>query len=133
MRRYTREVFDERNYDVIDEVVVDDLAYHNPTLPGEITSPSDLKEAVELIHAAFPDFEAPIEDLIAEGDRVVTRTREMGTHEAEFAGIPGTGETVDVQGINVYRLEDGKIAEMWIQVDTMGLMDQLDAMEPPGA
>jgi steroid delta-isomerase-like uncharacterized protein len=132
VRRYTEEVFNEQNYDVIDEVLAEDLIDHNPALPMEITSPAEFKEAVKTIHSAFPDFEAPIEDIIAEGDRVVTRTREMGTHEGTFAGVPPTGESVEVQGINIYRIEDGRIAEMWIQVDTMGLMGQLGVVEPPG-
>lgn len=67
-----------------------------------------------------------------EDDRVVTRTRETGTHEDEFAGVDPTGKPVEVQGINVYRIEDDRIAEMWIQVDTMGLMQQIGVVDPPG-
>jgi steroid delta-isomerase-like uncharacterized protein len=125
-------VFNEQNYDVVGVLLADDLVDHNPALPMEVTSPEEFKEAVAMIHSAFPDFEAPIEDIIAEGDRVVTRTREMGTHEGEFAGVAPTGKSVEIQGINIYRIEDGRIAEMWIQVDTMGLMGQLGVVDQPG-
>lgn len=125
VRRYTHEVFERQNYDVVEEVLADDLVSHNPALPMEVTNPAEFKESMELIHAAFPDFEAPIEDIVAEGDRVVTRTKERGTHEGPFAGIEPTGRSVEVQGLNLYRIEDGEIAEMWIQVDQLGLLEQL--------
>lgn len=132
MRRYTDEVFNEQNYDVVDELLAADIVDHNPAVPMEVTSPEEFKGSVELIHAAFPDFEASIESVIAEGDRVVTRTREGGTHEGEFAGIEPTGKSVEVQAINIYRIEDDRIAEMWIQVDMMGLMQQLGVVDPSG-
>lgn len=125
VRRYTHEVFERQNYGVIDEVLADDVVSHNPALPTEITNPAEFRESVELIHAAFPDFEASIEDIVAEGDRVVTRTREGGTHEGAFAGIEPTGRSVEIQGLNLYRIKDGEIAEMWIQVDQPGLLEQV--------
>lgn len=128
IRRYTDEVFTKQNYAVIDEVLADDIVDPNPALPMEVTSPAEFKEAVQLIHSAFPDFESPIEDIVAEGNRVVTRTLESGTHRGPFAGIEPTGTAVEIQGINVYRIEESQIEEMWIQVDRMGLMEQLGVL-----
>ena len=132
VRRYTDEVFNEQNYDVVDELLAADIVDHNPAVPVEVTSPDEFKESVKLIHAAFPDFEASIESVIVEGDMVVTRTREAGTHEGEFAGIEPTGKSVEVQAINIYRIEDDQIAEMWIQVDMMGMLQQLGVLDLPG-
>lgn len=127
--RYTTEVFTNQNYDVIDDVLADDLVDHNPALPMEVTSPAEFRSSVKMIHEAFPDFESPIEDIVAEGNMVVTRTNERGTHKGEFAGIEPTGNEVEIQGINMYRIEGDEIAEMWIQVDMMGLMQQLRVVE----
>ncbi len=75
--------------------------------------------------AAFPDGQMTIEDLVAEGDRVVARTTFNGTHQGEMQGIPATGKAVSVSGITIFRLDNGKIAEGWLVNDNLGLMQQL--------
>jgi steroid delta-isomerase-like uncharacterized protein len=125
VRRYTDEVFNEKRYDVIDQVVADDFVSHNSALPTDITSREEFKETVTGIHAAFPDLEARIDDIVAEEDMVVTRTIEGGTHQGEFAGLDATGRSFEVEAINVYHVEDGTITENWVQFDTMGMMEQL--------
>jgi predicted ester cyclase len=75
--------------------------------------------------AAFPRYEFLEEDMIAEGDRVAVRGTSRGTHEGEFFGIEPTGRQVEISGIIIYRIEGGRIAEHWMQVDVMGLMQQL--------
>jgi steroid delta-isomerase-like uncharacterized protein len=78
--------------------------------------------------AAFPDRRYTVEDLIGEGDRVAARWRLEGTHQGEWAGVAATGKGV-VQTANViFRLEDGRIAESWIQLDTLGFLRQLGAL-----
>jgi steroid delta-isomerase-like uncharacterized protein len=91
------------------------------------------KAFVSLIRAAFPDSHHAIEDLIAEGDRVVTRFIWSGTHHGEFEGIPPTGRRISVGGIWIHRLEDGRIVEGrdWGQVDWLGLLRQLGALPDP--
>ena len=80
----------------------------------------------------FPDVVSTIEDLIAEGDKVVARWRSRATHRGEYAGVPPTGEQVEFTGISVYRIEEGKIAESWTVEDELGLMRQIGAVpEPP--
>ena len=74
---------------------------------------------------AFGDVRYEIQDLIAEGDRVVLRVESSGTHRAEFVGIPATGRRVTNTGIVIYRIEDGKIAESWAEMDFMRLLRQL--------
>lgn len=129
VRRYTEEVFENGNYEMIDEVIAEDLAYHNSALPTAVSSPAEFREAVQMLHAAFPDLETPIEDVIAEGDLVITRTTERGTHQGEFAGIEPTDRSFEVQAINMYRIDDGQFAEIWVQFDSMGMMEQLGLAE----
>jgi len=80
----------------------------------------------------FPDVISTIEDLIAEGDKVVARWRSRATHRGDYMGIPQTGNRVEFTGISVYRIEDGKIAESWNSEDQFGLMRQIGAIPEPG-
>jgi predicted ester cyclase len=80
----------------------------------------------------FPDVVSIIEDLIAEGDKVVARWRSRATHGGEYMGIPATGEEVEFTGISVYRIEGGKIAESWNSEDQLGLLQQIGAVPGPG-
>lgn len=125
IRRYTEEVFVNRNYAVIDEVMAEEIDYFNPALPGEISSPDEFKGAVQMIHSAFPDLGASVEDIVAEGSKVATRTREWGTHKGAFGDVPPTGNSFDVQAINIYRIERGKINGVWVQFDSLSMMQQL--------
>jgi predicted ester cyclase len=80
----------------------------------------------------FPDVVSTIEDLIAEGDKVVARWRSRATHEGNYMDIPPTGNRVEFTGISVYRIEGGKIAESWTVEDQFGLMQQIGAIPEPG-
>jgi len=75
--------------------------------------------------AAFPDIRFTVEDMIAEGDRVVVRFIIRGTQRGEFMGIPPTGKQVQWSGINIGRFENGKVVELWGESDQPGLMRQL--------
>ena len=80
----------------------------------------------------FPDVISTIEDLIAEGDKVVARWRSRATHQGEYMGIAPSGKEVQFMGISVYRIEEGKIAESWTVEDQFGLMQQIGAIREPG-
>jgi predicted ester cyclase len=80
----------------------------------------------------FPDVISTIEDLIAEGDKVVARWRSRATHRGDYMGILQTGNRVEFTGISVYRIEGGKIAESWNSEDQFGLMRQIGAIPEPG-
>ena len=79
----------------------------------------------------FPDVANTVEDLIAEGDKVVARWRSRATHQGEYMGIPPTGKEVEVTGITLYRIEGGKIAESWNVEDKFGLLRQIGAFPEP--
>ena len=74
---------------------------------------------------AFPDLWIDEEDAFAEGDTVVTRHVGRGTHEGAFMDLEATGNEFEIDGIDIFRVEDGKIAESWISLDMMGMMQQL--------
>ena len=74
---------------------------------------------------AFPDSRVTIDDMIAEGDQVVTKKTFIGTHTGDFAGIPSTGQTVTLQFVDIMRVRDGKIVEHWNCIDQLSFMQQL--------
>ena len=80
----------------------------------------------------FPDVTSTIEDLIAEGDKVVARWRSRATHRGDYMGMPPSGKEVQIMGISVYRIEEGKIAESWMVEDQFGLMRQIGAIPELG-
>ena len=80
----------------------------------------------------FPDVTSTIEDLIAEGDKVVARWRSRATHRGDYMGMPPSGKEVQIMGISVYRIEEGKIAQEWTVEDQFGLMQQIGAIPEPG-
>ena len=82
--------------------------------------------------SAFPDRTVTIEDVMAEGDKVVVRYTMKGTHKGTFRGIPGTGKKFTQGGISIYRIKDGKILESWTMNDNLGLMQQIGAI-PTGS
>ena len=86
------------------------------------------KEEAADFRRGFPDVISTIEDLIAEGDKVVARWRSRATHQGEYMGIPPTGKEVEFTGISFYRIEGGKIAESWTVEDQLGLMRQIGAV-----
>lgn len=85
----------------------------------------ELKQHIEIFEAAFPHYSLLIQDLIAEDDKVTVRFRFEGTHKGEFMGMPPTGNDVQTDGIIIYQLQNNKIINHWMQVDAVGLMQQL--------
>ncbi len=111
----------------IDELVEPDALIRTP-LPIEATGAQLLKEVFGRLHRAFPDLHVTVEDVIAEGDRVVGRNTVTGTHQGEYMGIPPTGKSITYDEIFIVRLADGRIAETWGVVDVLSQMRQLGAI-----
>lgn len=84
-----------------------------------------------MLLSAFPDLMVTVEDLIAEGDRVVDRLKLEGTHRGVFLGAPPTERCVTWAFINIYRIENGKVADLWGEGDHLGLMQQIGLIPPP--
>ena len=112
----------------IDEIVEPDVLIRTP-LPIEATGAEALKEVFARLHRAFPDLHVTVEDLIAEGDKVVARNSVSGTHQGEYMGLPPTGRTVTYNEIFIVRFADGRIAETWGVVDVLSQMKQLGVIQ----
>ena len=129
VRRFVDEVINGLRPEAIDELVADGYAYHAPGM--EIAGREGIAGVFAMLRAAFPDWHEDIEDLIAEGDKVVFRVTGRGTHQGEFQGVPPSGRPVTVAGTDIVRLEDGKLAEHWANFDQLGLMAQIGALPTP--
>jgi steroid delta-isomerase-like uncharacterized protein len=109
---------------MIDEVVEPDVLFHAPVPTGE-TGAQAFRQVWAVLLRAFPDLHVAVEDVIAEGDRVVARNTVTGTHRGEFRGLPPTGNFVTYNEIFVVRFAGGRIAEIWGVVDVLSQMRQL--------
>jgi steroid delta-isomerase-like uncharacterized protein len=131
-RRFLEEVWNKGNLTVLNEIIASDHVNSGPgTLPGLPTGPEGSKQLVTVYRNAFPDVHFTIDEQIAEGDKVVTRWTAHGTHQGELVGIPATGKSSTVTGINVDRVVNGKIAESWGIFDQFGMMQQLGVIPVP--
>ena len=83
--------------------------------------------------AAFPDIRHHVEDQLADGERVASRIVVSGTHQHEMMGIPATGRSIAIGAINFVYLEDGQIAEHWVNSDALGMLGQLGVLPPSGS
>ena len=128
--RFYTEVLNGGNIELLGDIAAEDYVEHDP-LPGQREGLVGLKDRVEMLRGAF-DPRFSIEDTICEGDRVVVRWTNHGTHVAEFMGIPATGRSFVIAGIDVHRMRDGKIAEHWHVVDMLGMLQQLGLVPSPG-
>jgi steroid delta-isomerase-like uncharacterized protein len=120
----------ERIFKTIDEVVAPDALIRTP-LPIEATGAELAKELFARLLRAYPDLQITIEDLIAEGDKVVSRNTVTGTHQGEYMGIPPTGNSVTYNEVIITRFADGRIVETWAVVDVLAQMRQLGVIPTP--
>lgn len=131
IRSFYEEVFNKRNLAAIEGFYTPNHVDH--TLPpGLPVSPEGTKQAIAMILTAFPDLYVTIEDMIAEGDRVVTWFQTHGTQQGSLGSIPPTGRHVTVSTIEITRLADGKIAEDWGLDDRLGMLQQLGLVPAMG-
>jgi predicted ester cyclase len=132
VRRIPEEVFNQGNLDVADELFAPDYIEHAEFPPGLPSSLPGFKQFVTLVRTAFPDFRYTIEDEIAEGDKVVARLTASGTQKGEFLGIPATGKQATWTEIHICRMADGQLVEHWVEVDNLGMLQQLGVAPMPG-
>jgi len=129
------EFWNTGNLAIADEIFATDFVNHNPVLPVGVTGNhlEGYKESVVVLHTDFPDVYFTVEDMVAEGDKVVIRWTFTGTHLGEREGGlgPPTGRQITVTGMFIYRFADGKIVESWWAYDVLGMMEQLTAPEWP--
>jgi len=124
-------VWEEGNIDLVDELLAPDYVNHSPATPDQPTDPEGVKAVVGMFRDAMPDLRVIIEDMIAEGDKVVVRYTLEGTHEGKLFGVPPTGQRLSIKSISVERVSDGKIREHWRVTDSLDMMQQLGVIPAP--
>ena len=131
VRREYEQGVNPKNFRVRDEVLADNFVAHFPG-HAPIHGIEAFREFTSAFFTAFPDLKATIEDLVAEGDKVAVRQTWRGTHTSDFLRIPPTGRQVTFTSIEVYRVSGGKLAEEWVELDMLGLLQQLGVIPPSG-
>ncbi len=123
-RRIVEEVWNRKNLALVDELVDANFVLHGVGGP-DLKGPEGFKQFVNINATAFPDFHVTIEDMIAEGDKVVSRVTAWGTHQGDFMGIAPTGKQFEVTAIIISRYAGGKMVEGWLVNDVLGMMQQI--------
>src|SRR5258707_12761741 len=126
-RATSRQFFEQSqaggDFDAARNLFVPEYRHHDPQLPPQMQEGRDTYIThLPMFTAAFPDMRMSVDDLVAEGDRVVTRWSFTGTQNGELMGIPPTGKSVAASGITIQRFVDGKIVEGWTNFDLLGLL-----------
>jgi steroid delta-isomerase-like uncharacterized protein len=130
-RRAFDEIWNTGNVDAADELFSPDYVNHDPTIPEVPPGPEGVKQLARMYRRAFPDLRFTIDEMLATGDKVITRWTGQGTHRGPLRGLPPTGRRVRVTGISIHRIAGGRIVETWLNWDTLGLMEQLGASPVP--
>lgn len=120
IRRWIKEVWSEGNLTTLAELVGPGYANY-----GRVLTPEEAGRGVLALRTAFPDLQRTVDDLIVQDDKVVARTTFRGTHCGEYLGVAATGKQMTWNGITIYRLADGKLAEEWPVSDRISLGQQL--------
>jgi steroid delta-isomerase-like uncharacterized protein len=131
-RRLIEEAWNRGSLAAVEELVDAGYVGNFAIQPEPLRGPEAYKGFAAGLRAAFPDLEFTVEDLIAEGDKVVVRWTNRGTHRGALMGLPPTGRRVEGTGMWIHRIAGGKIVEEWGQSDVLGLLQQLGAIPGPG-
>ncbi len=125
VRRLFEELWNKGNLSVADQLFSPNYAHHDPSTPDFGRGPESERKRATLYRTAFPDLQLTIEDIIAEGETVMTRWSCHGTHKGDLSGIAPTGKQFTISGVTIARLTNGKLAEGYVNWDALGLMQQL--------
>jgi steroid delta-isomerase-like uncharacterized protein len=125
-RRWFEDLFSRGNLDVANEILSAEFVDH--LTHEDERGLEELKLYVSIYRTAFPDIQDAVEDIVAEGDKVVVRWTSGGTHQGEFMGVAPTGRHVTFTGMRLFRIAENKIVESWVNIDERGLQEQLGAV-----
>jgi len=128
VRSYLR-AFNHRDWEALTDYLAPDVVEHgvHDTLDG----PDEIVAFLRSYFEVFPDYEGRTETTVAEGDTVAVRYSATGTHSDRYRDVDPTAHTVTWAGMAMYRVEGGQIAEVWVEEDRIGLLEQLEAVDPP--
>ena len=122
---FIQALFTKGDLDAVDRYLSPSFVNHDAPFPGAPSGPDGMRQAAAMFRAALPDWHSEVDQLVAEDDIVVERFTASGTHRGELMGVPGSGRTVVLRGINVFRVEGDRIVERWGRLDELGLLRQL--------
>jgi steroid delta-isomerase-like uncharacterized protein len=123
-RRFT-ELFSTGDETLADEILSPDVVFHGTANDGELRGIEAMKSFIAQYRRAFPDARSTVEDQVAAEDEVVTRWRARGTHQGPLGPLAATGREFEMDGITIERIAGGKIVEVWVARDELGLLRQL--------
>jgi steroid delta-isomerase-like uncharacterized protein len=131
VRRLFAELWNTGNLSMADQIFAPTYEHHDSSTPDFGRGPDSEKKRASLYRNAFPDMHLTIEDVIAEGETVMTRWSCQGTHKGDLNGIAPTGKRITINGVTIARVSAGKIVEGFVNWDALGLMQQLGVVPAP--
>jgi steroid delta-isomerase-like uncharacterized protein len=132
IRRFVEEVKNQRHYERLGEIFHPDYHEHNATVSSFGPGTEGYRNFLMHLFSGFPDDAVTIDEIVAEGDMVVYRGTETGTHRSEFLGIPATGKSATWTEIQFFKIHEGKVSEHWVDVDLFSWFQQLGILPPMG-
>ena len=126
--RILDELFSQGNLSTINELFSPDIIVHDPD--KELRGPDQVEQGITRLRTAFPDLYYTVEDMIAEGDKVVIRFTGRGTHQGEFRGVAPTGKKMIYTGIVILGFIQGRLVDYWAVSDALGIFQQLGTYPP---
>jgi steroid delta-isomerase-like uncharacterized protein len=123
-------LFTKGDLGAVDDLLAEDFVNHDPPF-GAPADREGMRGAAAMFRAAFPDWHSDLGLLIGEGDLVVEQFTASGTQRGEIMGVPASGRTVTLPGIQIFRVRDGRIVERWGRLDDLGLLSQLGLVNQP--
>jgi len=127
------EALNNADYDLLDELMTPDFVRHSQATPdAQVRSREEYKKFNQQFVAAFPDARITIHFMVAEGDKVATYASYTGTQAGPMGPFPASGKKVESKFLGIFRLEQGKIAELWVEWDNLAMLTQLGHFPPPG-
>jgi steroid delta-isomerase-like uncharacterized protein len=133
IQEFYDEILSKGNLDKIDDLVTDDVVDHEEGMPGQPEGKDGVRFFVNTMREAFSDLEATTDVSLDSGDLACARVTITGKHTGEFMGVPASDKPIEVEGIDIIRIADGKCAEHWGVTDLMSLMQQIGAIPEPAS
>lgn len=128
VQHYYDEIWNQNKINLAEKYVSDKGVEHDPMMDSKLTTLENIQNMMKMLHHGFPDLHFQIQDILVDGDKVAVRYRLTGTHKGMFMGIEPTGHTMDIEGMELHRLSNGKFVEHWGYMDSLLLLQQLDLM-----
>lgn len=123
------QAFLARDTNWMERHIAPDFVRHDPGLPFEVRGPQGVVQLHDALLPAFPDMLLPLEDFVAEGEKVLVRLRVQGTHTGDFGEMSATNRSIDIGVLDLFQIKDDVFVEHWALLDNLGMMKQLGAIE----